>query len=156
MSFRSVIHDFVLKTRSWNPDRLRLARLEAGFSQEGLAERLTELMQREAKPIRTRSIVRWERPRGTNGAHVPHSDFVATIAEATGREIEFFFNEDDATDVEDEEAARMRSASEAEFLEALRPLARLFATRESQPLKERVATRDLHTFADAQGEVAGE
>lgn len=119
----------MLKTRSWNPDRLRLARLEAGFSQEGLADRLTEVMQREAKPIRTRSVVRWERPRGTNGAHVPHTDFVGAIAEATGREIEFFFSEDAAADAEDEEAARMRSAFEAEFLEALRPLATLFAAR---------------------------
>lgn len=130
---------FVLKTTSWNPDRLRLARLEAGLSQEGLAERLTEVMQRGAKPIRTRSVVRWERPRGTNGAHVPHTDFVGAIAEATGREIEFFFSEDGAADGEDEEAARMRSAFEAEFLEALRPLASLFAARTSQAqAKDRV------------------
>lgn len=93
---------------TWNPARLAEARRAAGLSQEALADRLTTILQRDSKPIRTRNIVRWERPRGANGAHAPHVDFIAAIAEATSRETDFFLTGDDSED-DDAEAARMVS-----------------------------------------------
>lgn len=78
---------------AWNPARLAEARKEAGLSQEALADRMTEILQREAQPVRTRNVVRWERPRGVAGAHAPHADFLAAIAQATGKPLDFFLAE---------------------------------------------------------------
>jgi len=82
----------------WNPARLSRARREAGLSQEGLARKLTTILGREAQPVRTRNIVRWERPRESNGAHAPHTSFIGAIAEATGKDVAFFLSEDEEED----------------------------------------------------------
>lgn len=79
---------------TWNPAQLAEARRDAGLSQEALADRLTKIMRREAQPVRTRNVVRWERPRGTKGAHAPHVDFLAAITEATGKPLDFFLVEE--------------------------------------------------------------
>lgn len=85
---------------TWNPARLAEARRGAGLSQEALADRLTTILRRDARPVRTRNVVRWERPRGTKGAHAPHVDFIAAIAEATSQEPDYFLTADDEDDEE--------------------------------------------------------
>lgn len=97
----------------WNPARLVEARRAVGLSQEALADRLTTILRRDAKPIRTRNIVRWERPRGANGAHAPHIDFIAAIAEATSRDTDFFLV---GADSDDDDAEAARAVSLDDFL----------------------------------------
>lgn len=94
----------VLVAKTWNPERLFRARRAAGLSQEALADRITELMGREARPVRARNIVRWEKPRGLNGAHAPHADFIPAIAEALERKESYFFATEDESDDDDEES----------------------------------------------------
>lgn len=71
-----------------NPSRIREARLKANLSQDALAR---------AVGTSQRNIVRWEK-----GEHVPRSEFLAAIAQATGRDIEFFLREDDAEAEDDD------------------------------------------------------
>lgn len=73
-----------------NPSRIRQARLNAGLSQDGLAR---------AAGTSTRNVARWE-----SGRHTPRPEFVAAIAEATGRELTFFFTEEGSDEEEDEAA----------------------------------------------------
>lgn len=63
-------------------DRIRKARLAAGFSQE-----------RFAKVVGTsrRHVMRWEK-----GTHRPTKRYIALIAEATGTTVAFFEGDDDA------------------------------------------------------------
>ncbi len=85
-----------------NPARIREARKHARMSQEALADRVTDVLA--TRRCRARNIVRWE-----NGQHEPRAEFVAAIAVATGKGIEFFFTADgDGDDDEDEEAALRR------------------------------------------------
>lgn len=59
-----------------NGARIREARLGAGMTQARLAQVLE---------TRERNIIRWE-----NDQHEPRTEFIAAIAKATGKTIEFF------------------------------------------------------------------
>lgn len=85
--------------------KIRQARFDAGLTQAALAT---------AAGTRERNIIRWE-----NDQHEPRFENVVAIADATGKPLDYF-TDDEA------EAASMDPAA-AEFLEALRPVAVLLA-----------------------------
>lgn len=115
----------------WNPARLTAARRAAGLSQEALANRITGILKREAQPVRTRNVVRWERPRGASGAHAPHADFIAAIAEATAKEPSYFLGSDDTEEERLLRLRRMRSelvlAGRDDLADELQQIAAQFA-----------------------------
>lgn len=82
-------------TLSVSPLKLREARHKAGMTQAELARRVG---------TSERNIVRWE-----TGKNTPRLEHVAGIADATGRNIDFFVGDSsaDAADEDDEEAASM-------------------------------------------------
>jgi transcriptional regulator with XRE-family HTH domain len=69
-----------------NYGRIRQARLGADLSQDGLARKAG---------TSARNVARWE-----TGRNEPRPHFVAAIAQATGKDLSFFFTEDDASDEE--------------------------------------------------------
>jgi len=86
-------------TVSFRGERLRRARLEAGLSQEQMAERVANLVK--SGRCRARNIVRWE-----NEEHSPSADFIGAFARATGKSESYFFTEDDEEEEEDEDVIR--------------------------------------------------
>ncbi|HVL53952.1 MAG TPA: helix-turn-helix transcriptional regulator [Vitreimonas sp.] len=72
-----------------NGSRIREARLSAGMSQSQLARQVG---------TSERNIVRWE-----NSKNQPRVESVAAIAEATGRDVDFFLSVNGASGDEDEE-----------------------------------------------------
>lgn len=75
-------------------NRIRQARLEAGLTQASLAR---------AVNTGERNIVRWE-----NDQNVPRLKHISAIAEATGKDIAFFLEEDSSDDEEGDPMARVR------------------------------------------------
>lgn len=71
--------------------RIRAARHAKGWTQSQLAT---------AIGTRERNIIRWE-----NDQHEPRAQHVAAIAEATGKDVAFFFEKDEPGAEDDSEAA---------------------------------------------------
>ena len=91
---------------------IRTARLRKGISQESAAAQV--------------GMSRFHWIRLEQGLHRP-TEFASQIAEVLGVSERDLLGDDD-----DEEAASMRSAREAELLEALRPVVRLLTWREPE------------------------
>ncbi len=76
-------------------NRIRAARLAAGLTQNGLAR---------AVDTSERNIVRWE-----NDQNVPRLKHLSAIAQATGKEITFFIEDEQAADdSEEDRVSRLR------------------------------------------------
>ena len=104
--------------------RIRKARVRAGLSHDGLAEKVGTSRQH---------LIKLEK-----GMHLPRPEMLAAIAEATGKEAAYF-------ESDDEDESSMPMTGEAEFLEALRPLARLGARIDA--LERMIAARDTEVAA---------
>jgi len=91
------------------------------MTQGDLAYRLRELSGGRVKTTQSQ-ISNWER-----GVAAPSSIALPFIAEATGHAIEFFYTSGPGEDDDEQEAAL---PSYHEFLEAIRPVARLFEKAE--------------------------
>lgn len=91
-----------MKVLLFSPRRLTEAREGAKLTQSKLARRMD---------TREQNVTRWE-----SGLNVPNANAVAAMAQATGRDIEFFYTEADP-DADAEEAA-MRSRAR-KILDAL-------------------------------------
>lgn len=83
-------------------DRIKRARWDAGLSQQKLADKAGTTRH---------NIMRWE-----SGKNEPRLRFIRAIAEATGKPVEFFTDDD-------EEPHQMALLSHTEMLRALAPLA---------------------------------
>lgn len=66
-------------------ERLQEARVEKGWSQNAMAYRLSNVMDRE-RPVNPQAVCRWE-----TGKAVPDADTIEAIARVTGKPIEFFY-----------------------------------------------------------------
>jgi transcriptional regulator with XRE-family HTH domain len=84
-----------------NPKRIKDARLAKNMTQDALARAIETGVS---------NVARWEA-----GKHSPRVEFVAAIAEATDKPMEFFFGseEEDGSDEDDEEAAAMADLAES-------------------------------------------
>lgn len=91
-----------MKTLVFSPKRMKKARLRMEWSQSQLAR---------AMDTREQNVNRWEQ-----GLNVPGANVVARLAQATRRDIEFFYVEVGAEDDEEEAALRRRARA---FLEAM-------------------------------------
>lgn len=87
-----------LATRRFSPERMKQARLTAGFTHNELARQIGKSET---------NVGRWER-----GQHEPRGESVVAIARATGRDIEFFYIEGDSDEDEDAAAAMRRVAAD--------------------------------------------
>ena len=103
-----------------NPQRIRQARLKAGFTQESLAH---------AANTTVRNIARWE-----GGHHEPRAEHVAAIAKATGVSIASLHDQDDEEEIE---------RAQEVLYEALSNLVHVYVVRERQRARENPGER-LH------------
>lgn len=87
--------------------RIRQARKQAYLTHDALADKVGSSRQH---------LIKLE-----SGQHMPGNALLERIAEATGRTTDWFFAD------EDDEESSQPVAAEAEFLEALRPLAQLLS-----------------------------
>lgn len=69
-----------------SPTRIHEARVEAGLTQSDLAYRLRDI----GISADERSVRRWE-----TGQNEPRANVIPAIAQATGKQIEFFYPEDE-------------------------------------------------------------
>jgi transcriptional regulator with XRE-family HTH domain len=88
--------------------RIKAARVASGMSHDRLAVRVGTSRQH---------LIKLEK-----GMHAPRPEMLAAIAREVGKPEAFFTSESD-----DEDESSMATSAESEFLEALRPLARLLA-----------------------------
>lgn len=93
------------------------ARLEAGLSQGDLAFRARQ-HNPDLKPDAA-AISNYE-----TGKHTPSANMLAAVAQATGRDIEFFYESGGEDDLEEE------AALPTHLVDALRPLARLIESHD--------------------------
>lgn len=86
-----------------NPDRIYQARLAADMSRTDLAHAI-RIHTNGAIKASERSVRRWEK-----GEHAPSDGVIPAIAQATGKDIDFFYeqNGDGSSDDEDESSMHL-------------------------------------------------
>lgn len=103
--------------------RLRKARLAAGMSQEQLARVIN---------TSERNIRRWE-----SGSNQPRFESVAALAEATGRDVDFFLTADEPESSDDDEDRPSSSLASSDSL----TLDGFLRVRVNQVIREMLADR---------------